>query len=356
MNVRTQGIHRADDHRPPAPPGVELLGADQVSLVQPAVRDPPVQPAPAEPGAEGVAHRVSGDGRDEGSDGQQDHRHTRPVAGRHQPGAEQDGVAGKQEPDEQARLDEDEPEDHGVDRGRGEGAEVGREVREDVEGRGHPAKPRVAAMREPGAEEVGVGPWVGRVAGRPAATTPSCSPTATGATSSTATATGGARRSSPTSTPRRHDFHVAIENWQHDFNIGTVVRTANAFLAGEVHIVGSRRWNRRGAMVTDRYQHVRHHRDVADAARPGRRSRALPCSASTTCRARCRWRRPGCRGPACCCSARRGRGCPSRPGRPCRLARSRSRSSARPGRSTPGRPPRVAMHTWVRQHVAGHPF
>jgi tRNA G18 (ribose-2'-O)-methylase SpoU len=58
---------------------------------------------------------------------------------------------------------------------------------------------------------------------------------------------------------RRHDFHVAIENWQHDFNIGTIVRTANAFLAKEVHIVGNRRWNRRGAMVTDRYQHIRHH-------------------------------------------------------------------------------------------------
>ncbi|MFC6695372.1 TrmH family RNA methyltransferase [Nocardioides daphniae] len=61
---------------------------------------------------------------------------------------------------------------------------------------------------------------------------------------------------------RRHTFHVAIENWQHDFNIGTIVRTANAFLAAEVHIVGNRRWNRRGAMVTDRYQHVRHHEDV----------------------------------------------------------------------------------------------
>ncbi len=65
---------------------------------------------------------------------------------------------------------------------------------------------------------------------------------------------------------RRHDFHVAIENWQHDFNIGTIVRTANAFLAREVHIVGNRRWNRRGAMVTDRYQHVRHHRNVPDLA------------------------------------------------------------------------------------------
>jgi tRNA G18 (ribose-2'-O)-methylase SpoU len=65
---------------------------------------------------------------------------------------------------------------------------------------------------------------------------------------------------------RRHDFHVAIENWRHDFNIGTIVRTANAFLAAEVHIVGNRRWNRRGAMVTDRYQHVRHHPTAADLA------------------------------------------------------------------------------------------
>jgi tRNA G18 (ribose-2'-O)-methylase SpoU len=65
---------------------------------------------------------------------------------------------------------------------------------------------------------------------------------------------------------RRHRFHVAIENWQHDFNIGTIVRTANAFLAAEVHIVGNRRWNRRGAMVTDRYQHIRHHATVTGLA------------------------------------------------------------------------------------------
>jgi tRNA G18 (ribose-2'-O)-methylase SpoU len=63
---------------------------------------------------------------------------------------------------------------------------------------------------------------------------------------------------------RRHDFHVAVENWRHDLNIGTVVRNANAFLAREVHIVGLRRWNRRGAMVTDRYQHVRHHATIED--------------------------------------------------------------------------------------------
>ncbi len=63
---------------------------------------------------------------------------------------------------------------------------------------------------------------------------------------------------------RRHPFHVAIENWQHDMNIGTVVRNANAFLAAAVHIVGKRSWNRRGAMVTDRYQHVLHHETIAD--------------------------------------------------------------------------------------------
>ncbi|MGH2785128.1 MAG: TrmH family RNA methyltransferase [Actinomycetota bacterium] len=65
---------------------------------------------------------------------------------------------------------------------------------------------------------------------------------------------------------RRHPFHVAIENWQHDMNIGAVVRNANAFLAAEVHIVGRRAWNRRGAMVTERYQHVRHHESVDQLA------------------------------------------------------------------------------------------
>ena len=63
---------------------------------------------------------------------------------------------------------------------------------------------------------------------------------------------------------KRHSFHVAIENWQHDMNIGSIVRTANAFLAQTVHIVGRRRWNKRGAMVTDRYQHVLHHETIDD--------------------------------------------------------------------------------------------
>ena len=61
---------------------------------------------------------------------------------------------------------------------------------------------------------------------------------------------------------RRNPLHVAIQNWEHDFNIGSIVRTANAFNATAVHILGRRRWNRRGAMVTDRYLHVHHHPDV----------------------------------------------------------------------------------------------
>ncbi len=58
---------------------------------------------------------------------------------------------------------------------------------------------------------------------------------------------------------RRHGLHIAIENFGNDANIGAVVRTANAFAVDTVHIVGRRRWNRRGAMVTDRYQRLTHH-------------------------------------------------------------------------------------------------
>ncbi len=74
---------------------------------------------------------------------------------------------------------------------------------------------------------------------------------------------------------RRHPFHVAVENWQHDLNIGSVVRSANAFNAAGVHVVGRRRWNRRGAMVTDAYLHVHHHPDGAALAEWAR-GRGLP--------------------------------------------------------------------------------
>lgn len=75
---------------------------------------------------------------------------------------------------------------------------------------------------------------------------------------------------------RRHGFHVAVENWRHDFNIGSVIRTANAFNAKAFHIVGGRRWNRRGAMVTDRYQHEHHHPSVADLVDWARGAGGIP--------------------------------------------------------------------------------
>ena len=80
----------------------------------------------------------------------------------------------------------------------------------------------------------------------------------------------------------RHNFHVAIENWQHDLNIGSIVRTANAFLAKQVHIIGNKRWNRRGAMVTDRYQHILHHPTVDEFvawSKTANEGKSLPISA-----------------------------------------------------------------------------
>lgn len=60
----------------------------------------------------------------------------------------------------------------------------------------------------------------------------------------------------------RHEFEVAVENWTHDFNIGSMVRTANAFQARRVHIVGPHKWNRKGALMTELYQHVEHHPSI----------------------------------------------------------------------------------------------
>ena len=62
---------------------------------------------------------------------------------------------------------------------------------------------------------------------------------------------------------RNGNLHIAVENWTHDFNIGSIVRTANAFNAAGVHIIGPKRYNRRGAMCTDHYLNMHHHDDVA---------------------------------------------------------------------------------------------
>ena len=150
---------------------------------------------------------------------------------------------------------------------------------------------------------------------------------------------------------RRHPFHVAIENFGHDLNIGTVVRTANAFLAAEVHIVGRRRWNRRGAMVTDRYQHLRHHADVAGllafaAGRGAGRRRAsttgpgaVPIETADAARAVPAAVRPG--------GAGADRGGPRRP-RPSTvsIAQFGSTRSINAGVAAG-----IAMHAWIRQHA-----
>ncbi len=63
---------------------------------------------------------------------------------------------------------------------------------------------------------------------------------------------------------KRTSLEVAIENLRHDFNIGTIVRNANAFNVSKVHILGKRKYNRRGAMVTDKYLHMTHFENVTE--------------------------------------------------------------------------------------------
>ena len=153
---------------------------------------------------------------------------------------------------------------------------------------------------------------------------------------------------------RRHDVHVAIENFQHDFNIGSVVRTANAFLAREVHVVGRRRWNRRGAMVTDRYQRIRHHDDVAAqlswAVERGLRVVGVDNLPGSVPLEQTRLPRDcvlllGQEGPGLSAEARVGADLV------CSIAQFGSTRSINAGAAAA-----IAMHTWVRQHVLGHPL
>lgn len=150
---------------------------------------------------------------------------------------------------------------------------------------------------------------------------------------------------------RRHPFHVAIENWTSDLNIGTVVRNANAFLAAAVHIVGNRRWNRRGAMVTDRYQHLVHH-DTIDDLLAWAEERALPlvgidnlpgsAPLESTQLPRSCMLVFGQEGPGLSPSA--AAAC----GTVLSIAQFGSTRSINAGVASG-----IAMHTWIRQHVTG---
>ncbi len=151
----------------------------------------------------------------------------------------------------------------------------------------------------------------------------------------------------------RHPFHVAIENLAHDFNIGSVVRTANAFNAASVRIVGRRRWNRRGAMVTDRYLHVEHHDDV-DSLVSWARTAGLPLVGVDNL--------PGSVPletfalPSSCVLlfGQEGTGLSG----PARDACSATVSIAQYGSTRSinvGAAAAIAMHAWVRQHAFGQP-
>jgi tRNA G18 (ribose-2'-O)-methylase SpoU len=59
------------------------------------------------------------------------------------------------------------------------------------------------------------------------------------------------------------ELEIAIDNVERDFNMGTIVRSANAFGVRHVHVIGRRQWNKRGAMMTDKYLHVQYHESVA---------------------------------------------------------------------------------------------
>jgi len=148
---------------------------------------------------------------------------------------------------------------------------------------------------------------------------------------------------------RRHPFHVAVENWTSDLNIGTVVRNANAFLAAAVHIVGNRRWNRRGAMVTDRYQHVHHHPTIDHLVAWARQGDLplvgidnLPGSVpleSTTLPERCVLLF-GQEGPGLSATARQAASVV------CSIAQFGSTRSINAGVASG-----IAMHTWIGQHA-----
>ena len=71
---------------------------------------------------------------------------------------------------------------------------------------------------------------------------------------------------------KRNTLEVAIENVEHDFNIGTVVRNANSFNVSKVHIIGRKKYNRRGAMCTDKYLEILHWDNIEEflASQEGR--------------------------------------------------------------------------------------
>lgn len=152
---------------------------------------------------------------------------------------------------------------------------------------------------------------------------------------------------------RRHPFHVAVENWRHDRNIGAVVRNANAFGAAGVHIVGRRRWNRRGAMATDRYLPVHHH-DTIEAFAAWAGTEGLPIVGIDNLEGSVPIESVGLPERVVLLFGQEGPGLSAEAqtaaGRVCAIAQYGSTRSVNAGVASG-----IAMHTWIRQHAGPPP-
>lgn len=58
-------------------------------------------------------------------------------------------------------------------------------------------------------------------------------------------------------------YAVLMENLIGDFNIGTVIRSANALGASKVYYTGNRKWDRRGAVGAHNYTMVEYVEDIS---------------------------------------------------------------------------------------------
>jgi tRNA G18 (ribose-2'-O)-methylase SpoU len=63
---------------------------------------------------------------------------------------------------------------------------------------------------------------------------------------------------------KRNNFTVLCSNLYNDFNIATVIRNSNAFLAKQVILYGSKQYDRRGTVGTHHYTNFVHTRTFSE--------------------------------------------------------------------------------------------
>ena len=74
---------------------------------------------------------------------------------------------------------------------------------------------------------------------------------------------------------RSHQLVIALENTEREFSMGTIVRSANAFGVRDVYVIGRKQWNKRGAMVTDKYLRVHYLPSVGEFVNEMRRQKRI---------------------------------------------------------------------------------